>query len=685
MKKKLLIVDDNRENRYMLRSLLEGHGYSVAEAHDGAEALEQAFLNPPDAVITDLLMPGMDGFALCRAWMADERLWRKAFIVYTATYTEPKDRKLVLDLGADAYLIKPSEPEVLVNVVEEALEKVRPKIERPPSIQDAEYFKRYAGRLSKKLNRKLGQHADTNHYPVDYITRCEAILDASPMAIIFFDMEQRIRVWNYMAEQLLGYSETEVLGQLLDRFLPENHRGELRQLIGNAEKPMAMFRHEIQWTGKDSQIHDLSTSLDFLGKEIGFVLMLSDLSDLKVAESEKKKLEEQLVTSQRMESLGLLSGGIAHDFNNLLTGILYYAESIQNDLEEGNPLRESAAAIRKAGESAAALTRQLLAFSRRQTIRPEVVELNGIVRNIKEMLKRIIGEHIQLRVDLDENLDRIEADVSQLEQIIVNLATNARDAMPNGGSLTITTGNAVISREEAEANPSLRPGHYILMHISDTGTGMDEQTRTHIFEPFFSTKEPGKGTGLGLATVYGIVKQNRGFISIESEPGKGTAFSIYLPWTKKSISDDIPAVTVEKPCTGNETILVVEDSMYVRNVIGLILSKAGYRVIKAADANEAILQTGCEDVEIDLLLTDVVMPDINGLELARQFLTTRPGAKVVFTSGYTAEILPYHKLYNLGVTLIDKPFTTNALLATIRDVLDGKVAGAISGNVLEYF
>ena len=685
MKKKLLIVDDNLENRYMLRSLLEGHGYSVTEARDGAEALERASLNPPDAVVTDLLMPGMDGFALCRAWMADDRLWRKAFIVYTATYTDPKDRKLVLDLGADAYLIKPSEPEVLVNVVEETLEKVRPKTERPHSIQDAEFFERYAGRLSEKLNRKLGQLADTNHYQIDYITRCESILDALPMAVIFFDNERRIRVWNYMAEHLLGYSETEVLGQLLDMFLPKDHMVELRRLIGNAEKPMELFRREIQWLRSDRQVHDLSTSLAFLGKEIGFVLMLSDLSDLKAVESKKNKLEEQLVTSQRMESLGLLSGGVAHDFNNLLTGILFYAEFIQDNLEEENPLRESAAAIYKAGESASALTRQLLAFSRRQTIRPEVLELNGIVRTIEKMLKRIIGEHIQLRVDLDENLDRIEADVSQLEQIIVNLATNARDAMPNGGYLTITTGNAVISREEAEANPSLRPGHYIKMSISDSGTGMDEQTRTRIFEPFFSTKEPGKGTGLGLATVYGIVKQNRGFISIESELGKGTTFSIYLPWTKKMISDDTPAVAVEKLSTGTETILVVEDNVYVRNVTGLILNKAGYRVIKVADGNEAILQTGRKDVEIDLLLTDVVMPDINGLELARQFLTTRPGAKVVFFSGYTAEVFPYHKLYNLGVTLIDKPFTTNALLATIRDVLDGKLSGSISDNVLEHF
>ncbi|MBN1757055.1 MAG: response regulator [Chitinispirillaceae bacterium] len=684
MKKKLLIVDDNRENRYMLRSLLEGHGYSVTEAHDGAEALELASLSPPDAVVTDLLMPGMDGFALCRAWMADDRLWRKAFIVYTATYTESKDRKLLLDLGADAYLIKPSEPEVLVEVIEEALEKVRPKIERPHTIHDTEFFERYAGRLSEKLNKKLGQLADTNQNRIDYITRCEAILDASPMAIIFFDMERKIRVWNYMAEHLLGYSESEALGQSLDMFLPDDRLVELQQLIGNAEKPMEMFRHEIQWFRKDKQAHDLSTSLTFLGKDIGFVLMLSDFADHKVVESEKKKLEEQLVTSQRMESLGLLSGGVAHDFNNLLTGILYYAEFIQNGLEEGNPLRESAVEIFKAGERAAALTRQLLAFSRQQSLHPEVLELNGIVRDIEEMLRRIIGEHIKLRVDLDENLDRIEADVSHLEQVIVNLATNARDAMPKGGCLTITTGNAVISREDAEANPSLRPGRYVMMKISDTGTGMDERTRTRIFDPFFSTKEPGKGTGLGLATVYGIVKQNRGFISIESEPGKGTAFSIYLPWTKKIIVSGGTVETAVKISTGNETILVVEDNVYVRNVTGLILEKAGYRVIKAADANEALSQMRHEETEIDLLLTDIVMPDINGLELARQFLTMRPGVKVIFTSGYTADVIPYHELHIPGVSLIDKPFTTTTILATIRDVLDGKVAGDISDNVLKY-
>ena len=684
MKKKLLIVDDNEENRYMLRSLLEGHGYSVIEARDGAEALEEASLNPPDAVVTDLLMPGMDGFALCRAWMADDRLWRKAFIVYTATYTESKDRKLLLDLGADAYLIKPSEPEVLVDVIEETLEKVRPKVVRPHTIHDVEFFERYAGRLSEKLNRKPNQIADTNQYQIDYVTRCEAILDASPMAIIFFDKERRIRVWNYMAEHLLGFSETEVLGQLVDKFLPVDRIGELQQLIGNANKPMEMFRHEIQWIQRDRQVRDLSTSLTFLGKDIGFVIMLSDLADLKAVESEKKKLEEQLVTSQRMESLGLLSGGVAHDFNNLLTGILYYAESIQNGLEESNPFRESAVAIFKAGESAAALTRQLLAFSRRQPLRLEVLDLNGIVRNVEEMLKRIIGEHIKLRVDLDENLDRIEAEVSQIEQVIINLATNARDAMPDGGSLTITTGNAIISREETEADSSLRPGRYIIMSISDTGTGMDEQTQTRIFDPFFSTKEPGKGTGLGLATVYGIVKQIRGFISIKSDLGKGTTFTIYLPWTKKAVSGSTLVEPVVKISTGNETILVVEDSIYVRNVTRLILEKAGYRVIKAADANEAMLQIRSGEVEIDLLLTDIVMPEINGIELARQFLSERPGAKVVFTSGYTADVLPYHKLHNPGVTLIEKPFTTSTMLTTIRDVLDGKVAGDISDNILKY-
>ncbi len=683
MSKQILIVDDAAESRYMLRSLLEGHGYLVQEAENGAVALELARAAPPDAVLTDLMMPRMDGFALCREWMQDDRLWRAPFIVYTATYTSNKDRQLVLDLGADAFIIKPAEPAALLGAIEEALAAARPKTDGRPELHSSEFFRRHADRLQEKLDRKLGQLADTERAMADYVARCEAILDASPIAIVSLDSGLVVRAWNYAAECLFGYAETEVLGQPLELLLPKDELERTEQKLAEAATDTDAVRAQGRWLHKDGHALELAVTLSFLGDEVGYIGAFSNLAELREADRERALLEEQLAMAQRMESVGRLAGGVAHDFNNLLTIIYSYAAFIENDSGVGDRLQEYARRIREAGDRASSLTRQLLAFSRRQTLRPEVLDLNQVVGEMEKMLQRLIGEDIELSVVQAPDLAPVEADVSQLEQVIMNLAINARDAMRDGGRLSIETRNATIDRAEAEAHPPMRPGRYVMMAVTDTGTGMDDETRARAFDPFFTTKEWDKGTGLGLATVYGIVKQSKGFIWIDSAIGSGTSFRIYLPTAQRPVTARSWGSTAEEPRGGNETLMVVEDDEVVRGLAARILAEAGYRVVEAPSGDEALRRAREGEDAIDLLLTDVIMPQMNGRDLARQMRALQPAIKVVFLSGYPDEAIAHHGVLRPGVSLVEKPFSARSLMSVVRAVLDGRAPGGTGDDLHE--
>jgi len=401
-----------------------------------------------------------------------------------------------------------------------------------------------------------------------------------------------------------------------------------------------------------------------------------DLTARKKAEDERKILENQLHQSQKMEAVGRLSAGVAHDFNNLLGVIIGYSEDLEDRLDKNSPLRKHAEQIKKAGQRAAALTRQLLAFSRQQVLEPKILSLNHIIEDLRKMLPRLLGADIETQTTLDPALAAIKADPGQIEQVIINLAVNARDAMPDGGKLAIETRNLQIEDGHLSKHPTVPQGNYAVITVSDTGTGMDAQVQAHIFEPFFTTKEQGKGTGLGLATVYGVVKQSGGYIWVDSAPGLGTTFTIYLPRADESArrsADDVSMAALKR---GSETILLVEDEDDLRTLTGTLLEQGGYTVLEANSGSPAVEVARQHRGLIHLLLTDVVMPGMNGRAAAKILAEIRPKMRVLYTSGY-AQFSQSGAVEAMD-NFLPKPFTRESLLRKVDDVLH--TAGVAQGS-----
>ncbi|HKA02275.1 MAG TPA: ATP-binding protein [Candidatus Solibacter sp.] len=387
--------------------------------------------------------------------------------------------------------------------------------------------------------------------------------------------------------------------------------------------------------------------------------------------TQRRLLEDQLRQAQKMEAVGMLAGGVAHDFNNLLTIITGYSQLILNNLSPEDPNRQSAEQIMKAGERAATLTRQLLAFSRRQVLQPKVLDVNRLIGTLTTMLRRLIGEDIDLQLALADGLGQVNADPGQIEQVLMNLVVNARDAMPRGGTLTIETGNVNLDENYTRSQVALKPGPYVLIAVSDTGTGMDDNTKAHAFEPFFTTKAPGRGTGLGLSTVFGIVRQSGGAVDIYSAPGKGTSAKVYLPRIDQPEIVESPQRDKESR-KGTETILVAEDDDMVRSLVKETLSRNGYEVLDAAGPLEAQKLAESHRGQIHLLITDVVMPKINGRDLAARVSRKRPNLKVLYMSGYTDGAVVNNGILRKEVAFLQKPFTPAALAEKVREVLEEK-------------
>ncbi|OLB07898.1 MAG: hypothetical protein AUH06_04085 [Gemmatimonadetes bacterium 13_2_20CM_69_27] len=386
--------------------------------------------------------------------------------------------------------------------------------------------------------------------------------------------------------------------------------------------------------------------------------------------TERLGLEQQLRQAQKMEAVGRLAGGIAHDFNNILTAITGHADLLLEDLGHHDPRRADVDEIRRSAERAAGLTRQLLAFSRQQVLQPKVVDLNALVLDMDKLLRRLIGEDVELATVLDPTLGRVTADPGQLEQVIVNLAVNARDAMPQGGKLTLETRNIDLDSSYTLEHSLVKPGPYVQLTVSDSGIGMDEETQAHAFEPFFTTKPRGQGTGLGLAMVYGTVKQSGGFIWVYSEPGRGATFKIYLPRVDAPVESAAPPAPVERPPRGSETVLLAEDEPAVRAIARQALERQGYTVLAAPSGADALALAAQHGATIHLLLTDVVMPGMSGRDLADRLTAQRPGIRVLYISGYTDNAIVRHGMLEPGLAYLQKPFRPDALVRKVREVLD---------------
>jgi PAS domain S-box-containing protein len=478
---------------------------------------------------------------------------------------------------------------------------------------------------------------------------------------------------------LRGFTPEELMAQSMDDAMPSDAYGmvvaETQNRIAAVESGDEGARirtDEVTYLRKDGTTVDTETVTKLLSDESGtvrHVLGISrDITERKRAQEEKAKLENDLRQAQKLESVGRLAGGVAHDFNNLLTVINGYSDLVLKRLKAPDLLRSYVEEIKKAGERAASVTKQLLAFSRKQMIEPRMLDLNTTIQDVVPILQSVVGEGIALQLHLDNSLGQVMADPNQVHQVLMNLLVNARDAMPEGGKLEITTRNVDLDEDSAASHPEASAGRYILMTVTDSGHGMDEATCQHLFEPFFTTKESSKGTGLGLATVYGIIKQSDGWIDVRSEVGVGTSFMVYLPRMDGRPLVEENGITAATE-GGGETILLVEDQEAVRSLAKAALRQHGYQVLEALDGADAIAVAKRYSGEIHLLLTDVVMPGMNGKELSERLIVMRPGLKVLFVSGYTANVIAHGGVIDHDIAYMAKPFSPDGLAAKVRKVL----------------
>jgi hypothetical protein len=494
-----------------------------------------------------------------------------------------------------------------------------------------------------------------------------ALLESASQAIITADRTGRIVLSNRRAEEMFGYTREELMGASLEVLLPESRRAAHRRerddyFMHPRARPMGMGMDLIA-RRKDASEFPVEVSLSYIETEQG-LFAIGFVTDI----SRRKALEEQLLQAQKMEAVGRLAGGIAHDFNNMLTVISGYDRMILDELPPTDPLREYAEEILKAAERAGSLTNQLLAFSRRQIIQPRLMNVNAVVGQTEKMLRRLLGEDIQLVFELNAESGNIKADPNQIIQAIVNLAVNARDAMLTGGRIVVETANVHLDENYVRTHLGVQPGDFVMIAMTDTGQGMDAVTRQRIFEPFFTTKEQGKGTGLGLATVYGMVKQAGGDIWVYSEVGSGTTFKLYFPRVHEAISE-VTASEVDHRTLGGETVLVVEDENAVRDLTVRMLKQLGYVVLAAASGSEAVAISNAYADRLALLVTDVVMPQMSGRQVADALLAARPDIKVLYLSGYTESTVIHHGVLDSAVDFLPKPFSREALGRKVREIL----------------
>lgn len=799
-----LIVDDKEENLYYMAALLAGNGCEVITARHGAEALVKARQTPPDVVISDLLMPVMDGYTLLRHWKADAQLKHIPFIVYTATYTEAEDERLALSLGADAFILKPAEPEDFIARLKEVQSHApdaSPPAPRAPAGDEKDLLKVYSETLIRKLEEKTLQLEEANRILQKDISNSRqmeaqirhtsnllhAMADGIPDAVFVKDLEGRYLLLNQGASQLVGRKVEEVLGQDdMSIFSPEDARAVMesdrevmlsgqtlmveevltaagvtrtylvskapyRDSQGNIIGLIGISRDITERKQSETKIHEQATLLDkaqdailvrdlahrvlywnrsaerlygwtaqeAMGRSIKELLYQDPAPFLaatsKVLEkgewvgeiqqynrdgqtliiegrwtlvrndqgqphsilaintdiTERKKLEQQFLRTQRMESIGTLAGGIAHDLNNVLAPILMSIEILR--LQETDARRlDILKTIEVSAKRGADMVRQVLSFARGFEGRQLEVQVGHLLREIEKMANETFLKSIRVRCDIPAGLWTVDGDPTQLHQVLLNLCVNARDAMPHGGFLSLSARNFQVDDQYAGMNPGASPGPHVVIEVEDNGCGMPPEVIERIFEPFYTTKELGKGTGLGLSTTLAIIKGHHGFIRVQSDPGIGTKFCVFLP--AQTVQGQSHAIAGQELPRGNdELVLVIDDEASVQEITRQTLEIFGYRVLIAADGAEAASIYALRKNEIDLVLTDMMMPVMDGAAIIQVLLRINPEARIIAASGISTDGM-VSKAASAGVKFfIPKPYTAETLLKTMRQALDGPV------------
>jgi len=628
---RVLIVEDSEEDALLLVRELRRGGYEAAYQRVDSPSAVRATLEREtwDLVISDYNIPGFGGLEALA--LVRDRGLDIPFIFVSGTISEDQ-AVAAMKAGASDYFAKGQ------------LKRLLPAIER--ELREAK------GRAAKR---------ETD-------MRLAKLVEHAPIGIFRSTRAGKVLSVNAALVRMLGYATAaEVIDLDMARDVYADPAERQRLLDEHPYTDREYDEMEATWKRKDgTPLH-----VELLGRAVRSAAGTIESYETFVRDvTEQRRLQRELVQAQKMEAVGRLAGGIAHDFNNLLTAILGSAELALETLPAGAPEREEVDEVRKAALRAADLTRQLLAFSRQQVIVPKVLNPNDVVGGMDKMLRRLLGEDVELRAALASDLGVVKVDPSQLEQVVLNLAVNARDAMPDGGTLTIETQNIELDQQYVQGHLSAQPGPYVMLAVSDTGVGMDAGTQARIFEPFFTTKEKGRGTGLGLATVYGIVKQSGGWIWVYSEPGHGTAFKVYFPRVAAVAAPATASVAPPTSVRGSETILVVEDDETIRNLVLKVLKGNGYTVLAAANGDEAERVAGQHRGRIHLLITDVVLPGLSGPEVARRLVTTRTDTRVLYLSGYTNDAVLRRGVLEAGVAFLQKPFTPGVLGRKIREVLD---------------
>ncbi len=662
MKQKLLIVDDKPANLFALRSLLHTLDVDVIEAGSGNEALVSTLNHEFALGILDVHMPGMDGYELA-AILRDEAATRNMPIIFlSAAFSDDIHVFRGYEAGAVDFITKPYNPDILLSKVQIFLE-----------------LDLHRRKLQEVIDLRTRDLLETNERLIKVIDKCREaearyrrlaiVVEQSSDAIMICDTDGKIQYVNSAFEQITGYTAAESMRQT-----PAMLRS------GQTTKAVYkdMWHHMVDglaWAGcltnkkKDGSLFEADVRISPVREDGRVTHLVATERDI----TREADLSRQLRQAQKMEAIGQLAGGVAHDFNNLLTIILGQTQLLQikNDKENGK-LTRNLESIQQAAQRAAMLTRQLLAFSRKQVVRPSVLNVNILIEDLLKMLKRLIGEDVELVTELKAPMPRIKADPGQIEQALMNLVVNARDAMERGGQITISTGMSPLKPGMLEGTFRGRPGDYLVLSVTDTGCGMDKELLGRIFEPFFTTKGIGKGTGLGLAMVYGIVTQFNGHVYVTSEVGKGSTFSLYFPLCSETFTVE----KVEETCLTpgeQETILIAEDEDELRALTQEILVAQNYRVLTAADAGEALAKAEQHQGTIHLLLTDVIMPGMYGTDLAKALLQFRPEMRVLFMSGYTDRLSQLDDLH-LKQAFLQKPFTPHGLTRKVRDILESDPA-----------